>query len=467
MAAPRRWRRAAIAALWAGAALASAPDASAQTGSDTSRAEGPGTVAREAGPVPLSELLGRAREAIASRQAARVLPELKAQQTWYAGSPPFDYLLGMAALDAGEPGLAILAFERVLAQDPGHLPARAEIGRAYLAARETDEARRQFEAVARQPIPDDVRRVIDAYLTGIARAQADARPQFHGHLELAVGWDSNVNLGSHSNEWLLAGGLAVIPEAVSRPRSSAQSTVNAGFSWVVPISGRWQWIGGAQVWHRANPSAHTLDTSSLELNTGFGWRTDCHAVNMLVQHQHLRLDRQGFRDATGLMAQWRCDLSERAQIGAYVQGTDFRFPEQPVRDAQRSQVGVTGAAVPGGARGPVWIGNAYVGEERPRQSLDQLRYRFHGARGAVNLAGPGSTRWSASLAWEERRYAGAEPLFDQVRRDRQLEAALTVEIPLDRQWSVLPQLSSLRNRSNLAPNDFRRHQAQLAVRARF
>ncbi len=417
-------------------------------------------------PQPLGTLLERARGALARGQMAAILPVLEAQTRWYAGEPEFDYLLGLANLDAGKPGVAILAFERVLATEPGHLQARAELGRAYLAAQETENARRQFQAVASQSIPAEARRIIDAYLAGIDRAQASTRAQTSAFVEFALGWDSNVNLGSASSQWLLAGGISVVPERVSRPSASVQSTVNGGFSWLVPINGIWQWMGGAQVSHRSNPAAHTLDTSSLDLNSGLGLRNGCHSATMLAQYQHLRLEQARFRDARGALAQWRCDVSTRMQLGLYAQAADFHFADQSVRDARRRLAGATFAYALPLPFEPVLVGNLYAGHEVPRQELAQLKYRFHGARAALNFATGASWRWSVGASWESRQYAGIEPLFDQIRHDRQIEFSLSAERGLDRHWSLVPQVSTLRNHSTLAPNDFRRSQAQLAVRYR-
>ena len=205
----------------------------------------------------------------------------------------------------------------------------------------------------------------------------------------------------------------------------------------------------------------------MDLNTGLGWRTECHTANMLAQYQHLRLAQDSFRDATGLLIQWRCDVSSRVQLGLYAQAADFSFAQQAVRDARRVQAGATAAFVLPLPFEAVLVGTAYAGHETPRADVDQLQYRFHGMRAALNLAPAGNWRWSAAVSWESRQYAGAEPLFDQTRRDRQLELSLSAERTLDRHWSLIPSVSAVRNDSNLAPSDFRRGQAQLALRYRF
>lgn len=53
----------------------------------------------------------------AAEQAYQLLAPLEDSR---AGNPEYDYLLGVAALNAGRPKLAVFAFERVLSVQPGH-----------------------------------------------------------------------------------------------------------------------------------------------------------------------------------------------------------------------------------------------------------------------------------------------------------------------------------------------------------
>ena len=87
-----------------------------------------------------------------------------------AGDPEFDYLLGISALDAGDPERAIFALERVLAVQPENLQARAEIARAYLATGEREAAKREFEAVRARQVPPQVRSTIDGYRPALQEA---------------------------------------------------------------------------------------------------------------------------------------------------------------------------------------------------------------------------------------------------------------------------------------------------------
>jgi len=415
-------------------------------------------------PAPLTDLLSRARGQLARGDAAAAFALLAPQVRWYGGTPEFDYLLGVAALDTGRPGEAILALERVLAVDPTHLQARAEIGRAYLAARETEAARREFESVSAQPIPPEVRALIDSYLAGIFLAERARRPRFLAFVEAGAGWDSNVNLGSVLSRWFLGGGLEVLPGPSNQPQSSPLFALAGGLSWNVPLGGGWEWTVGGQMSQRWTPSVSTLDLGSVDVVTGLSYATGCHNVSMLAQYQHLELGRGAFRDAVGGSAQWRCDVGARTQVGAYAQYFDMHYPSQDVRDAGRTLAGGTFAYAIPVPSNPILVGSAYGGDERARSDLPQLDFRFYGARAALDAPLLGGWRGSLSAWWEKRNFAGPEPLFGVTRHDDQFEVRVAVDREVAPAWVLTPQVIYTRNRSTLAPNDFERTQALVTLR---
>src|SRR3546814_1706558 len=81
------------------------------------------------------------------------------------GDPEFDYQLGMAALDAGRYGEAVIALQRVLAVQPNNAPARAELARAYALDGDIDTARAEFATVVDDPtLPHPVHQRFTSYL---------------------------------------------------------------------------------------------------------------------------------------------------------------------------------------------------------------------------------------------------------------------------------------------------------------
>ncbi len=442
------------AASWSQAASGNAPEAHAS----------PSTPA----PRTLAELLREARDRIDGGQAEDAWQALQARIADYAGEPEFDYLLGLAALDSGRPGRAVLALERVLIVRPDFLQARAELARAYFAIREHDNARREFETVSSRSIPQEVRQVIGRYLDAIRERERRDESQFDAWAEFEAGYDSNANFGSASGHWVLADGTAVIPLGISRPRESAAFGAAIGADGSVPIGGAWRWTVGGRVSTRRYPSAHTLDQDQFDLHTGFSVRSGCHRIDMLVQAQHLELDGASFRTAAGGVVQWQCDLDARTRVGAYAQHFDFDFPGEGARDARRAGLGLTLAHVFDGPARPLVVAGASGGRERSRRGFGNLSYDYRSARAAYSRAIGRRWRGFASLSYETRDFDAPEPFFGVVRDDRQTDLHFGAERALaPTRWTVAPTISWTRSRSNVAPNDFRRTQAGVVLRYRF
>ena len=152
-------------------------------------------------------LTDRARQLLRDRQHREAYNLLLPQEPNRAGDPEFDYLLGIAAIDAGDPERGIFALERVLALQPNNHVARAEIARAYLAVGEREAARREFETVRKQRIPEEAKATVDRFLSAIAAGDVT---QMRGYIEAGFGYDSNVNSATSQSQIAIPGILGGI-----------------------------------------------------------------------------------------------------------------------------------------------------------------------------------------------------------------------------------------------------------------
>ncbi|BDW81472.1 arylsulfatase [Erythrobacter sp. Dej080120_24] len=126
--------------------------------------------------------------------AEQAYQALEAQVQQRAGDPAFDYQLGIAALDAGRYGDAIIALQRVLAVQPNNAAARAELARAYALAGDIDTARDQFATVVDDPsLPDPVRQRFTGFVRQFDRQISGGGSDVSGFVDARVGHDSNIN----------------------------------------------------------------------------------------------------------------------------------------------------------------------------------------------------------------------------------------------------------------------------------
>ncbi len=415
---------------------------------------------------PLARLLGEARRLVQARQYRPAYRLLSPKTDLYAGDTEFDYLLGIAALESGRPGESVLALERVLINQPNRLRARAELARAYLALDERENARREFEAVAAQQIPAEAKVVISRYLDALTRVKNQPDPVLTTTATVTMGYDTNVNVGSSADTWLLADGTAVTPLPPSQPQKSTYIGVGAGLKTTIPINGRVQWITGISGMLRNNPSAHTLDQEQVDVSTGFVYRNKCHQFKMLGQAQLLSVDSDPFRTAAGVVGQWQCDFDASRQIGGFAQRFELDFSDRHQLDAARQAIGFSYAQLVPSINQGILLSTVQSGREYSKTGLSNLSYDFTGVR--VMLIAPitANLRGSFGFTYEHRRFDAAEMLFGVVRNDHQTEVRLGLQREIANHWTLEPQLVLTRNRSTLAPSDSSRTQAQLVARYR-
>ncbi len=415
---------------------------------------------------PLARLLRLARRLVDTRDYDQAFERLSEQLELYAGDAEFDYLYAVAANETGYPEQAVLALERVLINDPGNLLARAEIARSLLMVREQENARREFQLLTEQEIPDEAKAVIGRTLDALTRAPNQPGPIVRASLTLEIGHDSNVNVASSAESWPLADGTRVVPVGSSRPLESAYTSVGGALDVIHPINGRVQWLTGLKGMVRNHPSAHTLDQEQVDLSTGFAYRNQCHQFKMLGQLQLLNVDSDPFRRAVGVVGQWQCDLGARRQVGGFAQRFELDFPDQQSRDAARQSLGVSYAQLVPMINDGIFLSSLQAGREVSKAGLDNLSFDFTGVR--LQLVADISSNWRGLLGvqWEERRFDGPEPLFGVIRHDTQTELKLGLESELDANWTLRPQIVLTRNRSSFSPSDFSRAQAQLVAHYR-
>src|SRR5512134_1167604 len=191
-------------------------------------------------------VLDEAKRLMAERNAPAAWALLEPLEKERAGDPEYDYLLGIAALDAGHPTRAVFALERVLAVNPNHAQARAEIARAYFVLGERRAAKQEFESVQQQAIPDEARATIQKFLSAIEAAGAGDRPALSGFLELGGGYDSNVNAGPGGSSVAVPafGGQILTLDPLGVEKSSASLSFAGSVSFRYPLTPGIAVVGG-------------------------------------------------------------------------------------------------------------------------------------------------------------------------------------------------------------------------------
>lgn len=419
-------------------------------------------------PVFADALTDEARRLLQAGSGRAAYSLLEGSESERAGEVAYDFLLGLAALDVGENTRAVFALERVLAVEPNHVRARAEIARAYLALGEVETARQEFENVRRQGVPADVSQTLERYIAAARRLEDQDRPSLGGYLEMQVGYDSNVNVGPNRSSVVIPG-ISATPARLSddsRANGDAFGQVGGGINGRLPLGAEWALLGGVSWSQRLNQDKDQFDLGGYDANAGVVHAAGKSVYTLMAQFASVSVDHVRYRTAAGVTGQWQYNLDARNQFSAFLQFSNLHYVEQAIRDADRRVGGVAYAHL--WRDGLVAFGSLYLIDEKPQEDgVDHIGFDGIGVRlgGRFNLSG--QTTLFAGLSYEQRRYDERDPAFLATRRDHQYGLLFGASYAFAPQWTLTPQLSLARNASNTDLNDYHREMVSLAIRREF
>jgi len=412
------------------------------------------------------EILDRARRLMQQNNPQAAYQLLDPLESKRAGEVDFDYLLGVAALDSGHRERAVFALERVLAVNPNHAQARAEIARAYFEMGEKENAKREFENVRASNPPEAVKQTIDRYLSAL-----EAGPtRFSGFVELGFGHDSNVNSATSANQIAIPalGGIVATLATSGVKQSDNFATAGGGLNYVYGFSPEWAVLAGVAANGKFNRQHGDFDTATVDGNLGLRWSRDKEAITVGYQGQDFQVNHDDFRRTNGAVAQWQHNYSEYSQVSIFAQAADLGYPTQPHRDSRRTIGGAAfgyGWDAPGK---PVVFGSLYGGNEKDKDAdFQNLGHKPIGARFGGQVSMSPATVLFGLVSYERRVYGADDPFFLVTRRDKQADLRLGVNYTFRPGWLLVPQISYTNNQSNIDLNKYNRTVVSAVVRRTF
>jgi outer membrane protein len=417
--------------------------------------------------------LGRAEALMKEGKAAEAYTLLEPFEFEQSGNVKFDYLLGIAALDSGKPDKATIAFERVLAVDPNFAGARIDMGRAYYQLGDFTRAKTEFETVLTQNPPPAARATIDNYLVAIEKQQSATKTKATGYLEVGFGHDSNVNYATSESQIAVPalGNLifTLNPTGVKAPSyylgSAFGGEINHQFS---PTLGLY---AGADVRSRDNTSQRDFNSISTDGRAGVALGEGANVVRLGILAGNYELNGRTNRDTSGVNAEWRHLLNPANQLSAFGQYAHFRFePTISVNNFDQSTYGANWLHVASDGKGLV-SASLFAGDERAPLRADGGK-RFNGLRLGGQMQINEKTEFFAGLGAQFSKYELANAAFSSstesvTRDDKQYDANLGINWHYDKLWTLRPQVSYIRNNSNIVIYQFDRTDVSITIRRDF
>lgn len=419
-----------------------------------------------------ADLVSEGMARMAAGDAAGAYAVLKGEERSRAGNPEYDYALGLAAIDAGHATDAVAAFERVLAVEPQHLRARAELGRAYIVLNEHEAARRELATVSGQNVPAEVRETVDRYVTALDTGLSGGGTEINSHAKLTLGYDTNVN-NSTSDSRILIPAFAGLGFGTLSPSARAQSDsfgeVLGRVSVSHGLSIDQRLIADLTASYRGNAHEDDFNQAIAGLNLGFAQATPDHGTFLITaQLQSYWIDDEAYRYAVGALGQWNYRTKGQTDLGLYLLYSHLDYPDNKAQNANRYIAGATVGQALGGTLAPYLFGGVYGGLEKVTDSaFDYLSYGFIGARIGGELSLNEKLRAYANAAIEASDYREPEPLFLTERSTVRADASLGLRYTLPRGLTLGAEVAYTNADSNIVLYDYDRVVTSISISADF
>lgn len=416
----------------------------------------------------VDDLVRRALAMTESGQARQAYELLEPHEVKRAGDPDFDTVFGIAANMSGEHARAVMALERATIVQPGNTRARAELGRAMFAVGDSKSARTLLEQAKAQGAPAAAALTIDQFLRAIDVAEAQMRSSWRAYAEFGIGHDNNVASGPVNANVAVPrlGGTVVVLGPTSVKRDATFGNLAAGVSGRHVLDSRWSIVGNASANRRVNRNESFANNDQVNLLGGVSYRVDRQEITVAAVYENYRFNGATSRTQRGLVGEWAYRIDDQRELGAYLQWSRLHYPQQTTRDAHRTVAGASYAQRLAGD----WLawGGLYAGTENESAAgVPHFGHSLSGLRAGVQKSMRSDLSGFASLNYEHRSYGGQDPSFLVKRSDNQTTLALGLNWVPAKSWRVTPQLSHIRNSSNVVINDYDRTLISVTARKEF
>ena len=394
---------------------------------------------------------------------------LKPEERQRAGHPDYDYALGMAASDTGRGTEAVAAFERVLAVNPDHLQARAELGRAYIAVNEPEAARREMAAVeAEDDVPPEVREMLNHYVTALDTGLSGGGTTVRGNVTVRAGYDTNVNNSTNDSRILFpafgALGYATLASGATAQEdyfgeTSGRLTLTHGIAIDRKI------IAEINASYRGHAHEDQFNQATAGFNLGLSQATpDWGTFTVLAQAQTYWIDGKPYRYSLGGLGQWYLTTKTKTDYSVYLQYAHQTYPSASIQNTDRVTLGATVGQSLGGTLKPYVFAGVYGGiEEASHKAADNLSYTFIGARLGTEVQLSSRLAGYVTASVESDEYKDIEPLFLKERSTVRTDFVAGARFALTPAIKINPEISYTNADSNIALYTYDRVVGSVAI----
>lgn len=398
----------------------------------------------------------------------------------HAGEERFDYLLGMAALDSGQPDKATFALERALQVNPNFTAARLEMARAYFKLGDMPRAKYEFQLVLKQNPTDTARTNIENYLNEISIREGEKRFSLNAYLEGGAGRDTNVN-NSTSQSKIYVDTLATTAtlDPVNIQTADNYSSIAIGGELNYHASGLWGIYAAADIKRRSYAMQTGLDALNLDARAGVAYKSDSNHLQLGANSGQFSLNNTVNHKSSGVHADWMHTINPGNQIRLSGQLMQYRFADAAMQsndyDLQVLGLGWQHYMNEGNTATSISL---YNGNEKdvstilnppatPNGGRTDGAKKLQGMRIGLQTRAGSSTLLYSQIGTQLGQYDRQNYWFQRTRADRFSDLTLGAAYQWDKLWSMRMQASYAVNESNIEIYAFNRTDISLSLRRDF
>ncbi len=430
-------------------------------------AAGPCSVAAQS---TLEDLLARATALSAAGKHAEAYALLSAEEDALIGEIAYDYALGRAALNAGRPDRATIAFSRVLALDPGHAGARIDSGRAYLALGNRWQAAAAFEALLALDPPPALRMQLLAFL-GETRDARGGGAIMRGYLSLTAGTSSNVNQAPAQGSIFVPGLLAVLQLANQNVRKDDSfGSVGGGVEAAMPLRGRTSVIGAAEFLHRAYAHESAFNVGGALASLGLAWAGERQLLRAQMQAVRNTVGGRTSRQISALSVDVMETSAAPGSLGTlfgFMYAGSYRHPPEELRIFDADFVTMGAGAISRIGDGSTISVAIMAGGDNDRGGNPGGDRQGMGARLALETVLAPKLRLAGTASVQNSNFEKFDPAFLVLREDRRADYEASLQYALAPKLEARFGVGRSVQHSNIPIYEFRRTEWWLTLRRQF
>lgn len=382
----------------------------------------------------------------------------------YEGEVEFDVLYANAAIESGHPNEAVYALERIIANQPENQQARLELARAYFLKGEFNNAKELFNAVLTTKPPENVEKNIQQFLSKIEGFLNLNTHQTNAYIEIATGWDGNINSASDSNTFSL-GSLQFTLNKNSQKTPSFYTRFKAGGNYLGRVNKFDSYFIAGEISSRNNIS-NNLDTDELSISTGYLYINDKTRFRLPVSYQKLNLDSKAYRAVTSLSAELTNFETQNKYSSYIVQYGVVNHTDKKVLDFDYINVGYS-TILPNDTEDTLFTLSYFVGTELSKLKSNESNTKNYFGISSRFEDSAGSSGINGGFNLNYYQHQAKNTLFGKTRADILASVYIGYKWNLSEKWNIESNLNYTNNFSNISIYEFNRILAEVKTRVSF